>query len=63
MRDLDFKVTIEYTCKNMIDEESFKDAFKGNPLEAYKMISDNFNDGISNFCNDEGSVIKVELIQ
>ncbi len=57
-----FKVTVEFICKDMIDEESLKDDFNGNAIAAYKMISDDFGDSIINFCDGQEKVVNVEVV-
>lgn len=56
-----FKVTVEYTCPSMVDEETFKKEYNNDPLGAYKSISDNFSDSPDNFSEKE-KVIKVEIL-
>lgn len=58
---LDFKVTAEFICKNMINEDELKE-FNSDPLKAYQFISDNFGDSVINF-SDKEKVIKVEIIE
>jgi hypothetical protein len=56
-----FKITVEYTCADMMDVEEFERAFKNDALEAYKAISDDFKDSPLNFSDSE-KVVKVEPI-
>ncbi len=57
---MEFKVTVEYICPNMIDAESLVNEFNNDPMKAYKFISDNFGDSPYNFSESE-QVTKVVL--
>jgi hypothetical protein len=61
MKNLGFKITVEFYCYDMIDEESFKEDFDSNPTKAYECISDEYQDSIENFTN-ESKIIKIELM-
>ena len=64
MSNIGFKVTIEFECLDMIDKDTFKKEFNSNPLEAYKYISDDFNDDVLNFCEyRKGNILKVEVLE
>jgi len=56
-----FRITVEFDCPNMIDEETFIKLFLSDPAAAYKYISDNYNDNPSNFSSEE-RIIKIELL-
>ena len=56
-----FRITVEFDCPNMIDEETFIKLFLSDPTAAYKYISDNYNDNPSNFSSEE-RIIKIELL-
>lgn len=58
---LDFKVTVEFICKDMINEDELK-KFNSDPLKAYKYISEDFGESVINF-SDKEKVIKVEIIK
>lgn len=58
---LDLKVTVEFICKDMINEDELK-KFNSDPLKAYKYISDDFADSVINFSDTE-KIIKVEVIE
>lgn len=40
--NLDFIVTVELYCPNMIDRESFAEEFENNPAKAFRVISDDY---------------------
>lgn len=56
-----FRITMEFDCPNMIDEETFIKLFLSDPTAAYKYISDNYSDNPSNFSSEE-RIIKIELL-
>lgn len=58
---LTFKVTVEYTCRNMVEQESLLKDFEGDALKCYKYISDDFKDSPYNFSSEPGKVINVEV--
>jgi len=58
---LGFKITVVYECLSMIDSEALEKEFNNSPLEAYKCISDNFNDSVHNFNTNPEKIIKVEV--
>jgi len=60
-KNLAFKVTVEFTCYNMVDENTLKKEYKNNVWECYKSISDNHMDSASDFADSE-KVVKVEII-
>lgn len=58
-----FKVTVEYICTDMIDEETLKNEFNDDAMLAYKFISDGFEDSVLNFCEDtKDKVVAVDVI-
>lgn len=57
-----FKITVDYYCYHMIDEESFASDFNNDPFECYRFISNEFEDSVFNFSHME-RVVKVELIE
>lgn len=57
-----FKVTIEFSCPNMIDEETLNRDFGGDLMKAYKFICDDFRDNPYNFSEKE-DVVKVERLK
>ena len=59
-KHLAFKVTVEYICHDMVDEETLQTQYGGDPLEAYRYISDDFTDSPASFSNSE-RVVKVEI--
>jgi hypothetical protein len=56
-----FKITVEFYCPDMIDEQTLNDMFNSDPLAAYKFISDDFNDSPLNFSQYD-KIVKVEVI-
>jgi hypothetical protein len=46
----------------MVDEETLQNQYGGDPLEAYRYISDDFTDSPASFSNSE-KVVKVEIIK
>lgn len=60
-KNIGFKITVEFTCYNMIDEKTLADEFNNDCLEAYKFISDNFTDSPLNF-SDSDKIVKVEVV-
>lgn len=60
--NLGFKVTVEFYCEDMIDEQTLKDEYNNDPFLAYKFISDNFNDSPLNFSTYD-KIVKVELLR
>jgi len=62
-KTLSFKVTVEFDCHSMIDEDSLRDEFNNNPIACYKFITDNFKDSVINFCDEKEKVVKVEVIK
>jgi len=58
-KGIGFKVTMEFTCPNMIDKEALEKEFGGDLMKAYKFISDDFRDSPYNYSTRE-DVIKVE---
>ena len=61
MSSLSFKVTVEFICDNMVNDDEFTNDFNSDPMLVYKFISDDFGDSVLNFSSDSGKVIKVEL--
>lgn len=61
MSDLSFKVTVEFLCHNMLDEEEFINDFNSDAMLAYKFISDDFDEHVLNFSSDNGKIVKVEI--
>ena len=61
-KTIGFKVTVVYTCFNMIGEDDFKEEFGGDPNRAYLAISDNHMESAANYAECE-EVIKVEVIE
>ena len=59
--NIGFKVTAEFDCPNMIDEETFNREYGGDPMLAYKAISDNFSDNPLNFSDDD-RIVRVDLL-
>lgn len=59
--DVSFRVTVEYDCDYMVSKEDLKNDFNNNPMEAYKYISNGFEDSPINFSQKE-RVVKVEII-
>lgn len=57
---LTFKVTVEYTCKNMISGNVLNKDFNSSAMLAYKFISNNFKDSPYNFSSSQ-KVISVEI--
>ena len=41
--DLTFKVTVEFICPNMIDDEVLREKFNNDPMSAYKWIAEDDN--------------------
>lgn len=60
-KSIGFKVTIEYICPHMMSEKDFEE-FGFDPMEAYRIISDDFVDSPVNFSESE-NVVKVELLE
>lgn len=56
-----FKITVEYTCHNMILENDFLKSFDNDIMMAYKFISDDFNEDPSAFA-DSHRIVKIDLI-
>ena len=56
-----FRVTVEFDCLDMIDEKTFYEKYKGCPVAAYKIISNNFEDSPLDFC-DKCRVTNVALL-
>ena len=60
-KNIGFRITVEFDCSDMIDEQTFQDEYGGDPISAYKFISDNFLDSPLNFSNED-RIIKIELL-
>lgn len=60
-KNIGFRITVEFDCLDMIDEKIFHDEYGGDPMTAYKFISDNFSDSPLNFSSDD-RIVKVELL-
>ena len=58
--NLTFLVTVTYRCENMIDRATLDEVYGGSPLEAYRNISDDFNDAVFGFGDTVGDP-KVEI--
>lgn len=56
-----FRITVEFDCPNMIDEETFIKRYMSDLTAAYKFISDNYGDNPSDFSSEE-RIIKIELL-
>jgi len=61
-KNVSFKITVEYICPDMIDENYLRESFNNNAIEAYKFISDNFSDSVTSFSSKTEKIIKVELL-
>ena len=61
MKSIGFKITVEFDCKDMIDYEQFQGEFGGDPMKAYKYISNDFEDSPLNFYTND-RIVKVELL-
>ena len=59
--NIGFRITVEFDCHDMIDEESFIKEYGGDAMLAYKFISDNFHDSPLNFSTDD-RIVKVEVL-
>ena len=59
--NIGFKVTVEYTCLNMVDEKILKEEFNNDPLAVYKFVSNDFEDSPDNFSESE-EIVKVEIL-
>lgn len=62
MGNIGLKITVEFYCDNMIDEQCFIDDFKSDPTAAYKFISDDFKDSPLNFSTGD-EIIKIEVLK
>jgi hypothetical protein len=62
MSNVSFKITVEFDCHDMIDDESFIKDFGSDAMLAYKFISDDFNDSPLNFSSDD-RIVKVEVLR
>jgi len=60
-KNIGFRITVEFDCSDMIDDKTFQDEYGGNPMAAYKFISDNFSDSPLNFSSDY-RIIKIEFL-
>lgn len=56
---INLKVTVEYICKNFVDEETLLNDFDGDIIKCYEMVSDNYSESIYNFTDNE-KIIKIE---
>ena len=59
-KNINLKVTIEFYCNDMVDEETFKTEFESNPFKVYESITNGFNDDIGNF-SEKSKIVKVEI--
>lgn len=59
MESLDLKVTVEFTCRNMIDEDILIDAYEGNLMAFMK---DMLEDETIVAYSDEEKLVKVEIL-
>lgn len=59
MNNIGFKITVEFDCPDMIDEQDFHEEFGCNPDAAYKSIA--INDSPLSFCKDQ-RIVKVEVL-
>ena len=57
-----FKITVEYICNGMVDEEVFEKEFNSDAKECYKFISNNYESSVGSFSNEE-KIIKIETIK
>lgn len=60
-KSLTFLVTVTYRCENMITQQELDEEYGGDPLEAYRGISDNFNDSPANFGDKVRENVKVAI--
>lgn len=56
---LTFLITVVYRCENMLSQTELDKMYNGDVSEAYRNISDNFNDTPDNFGDPE--IVKVEI--
>jgi len=59
--NLDFKITVEFICNDMIDLDTLRECYNGNPFKAYRDISCDFNDSVINFSTLKERVLDVEV--
>lgn len=60
-KNIGLKITVEFTCYNMIDEKTLAEDFNNDCFAAYKFISGDFTDSPANFSASE-KIVKVEVV-
>jgi len=63
MSNLGMKVTVEFVCDNMVDEDEFKKVFKSDPELCYRYISCDGEDHVMNFSRGFGKIINIKMIE
>ena len=61
MANKTFKITVEFTCPDMIDSETLRENFDGDAMAAYKFISDDFKEPITSF-STEDKILTIKVI-
>ena len=56
------KINSRNICNNIIDAESLEKDFNNDITKFYEIISNGYTEPISSFSNNEGKIIKIEII-
>lgn len=62
MENLNFKITVEYICNDMIDAETLEKDFDNDLLKFYENLTDGYTEPVTSFAVDNGKIIKIEVI-